>query len=526
MPKTPLVPALGNELREEPVNQTETIAFLSDPKSYGMPVGETVAHMQTHISHVFLLDERAFKLKRSVRYPYVDYATAAIRLTACERELAFNRATAPNLYLGVRRITRGADGGLEFDGDGALVDAVVEMVRFKQADLFDRMAEENRLPATMMDPLANEIAEFHAKVEPVHAGGGAQNIAGVLDINLAGFGTSSVFDADRVKALDTRMRARLTEHAALLDAREEAGRIGRCHGDLHLRNICLFAGQPLIFDCIEFNDQIATIDTAYDLAFVLMDLWYLGLKGHANRLLNRYFDKSGDEEALVLLPFLMAVRAQVRAHVSATLAQQDEQNDHASQLAEDYFALAEALLTPAEPPFVAIGGFSGSGKSTVAALAAPHLGPPPGARILESDRVRKAQFGVAPDTRLPQSAYERDVTRLVYHQLSERAVQLAQKGCPVLADAVFSHPKRRDELEELAAASGLELQRFWLDVPAEVLRARVSARSTGPSDATLDVLERQLSKNIGALNWTLIPAQDGPQAVAARLVELVGKKLG
>lgn len=502
------------------MSQTKTIAFLSDARSFGATTSQNVKQMSTHISHIFLVGDRAYKLKRAVTLPYVDYGTAEKRQIDCEREVTFNRLTAPHLYLGVRRITQEADGTLTFDGAGELIDAVVEMRRFAQRDLFDRMAEEGRLPAQLMDALASEIAQFHEQLDPVHQGSGHDNIAGVLEINRAGFATSSVFSPSRIAALDDALQAQLARHKGLLDAREAAGKLRRCHGDLHLRNICMFEGQPLIFDCIEFNEQIATIDTLYDLAFMLMDLWHRDLHGHANRLLNRYLDETGDEDGLPLIAFFMAIRAQVRAHVTATQAEQPNcPKDELIGVAEAYFALAEKLLEASPSHFVALGGFSGSGKSTVAQLLAPLIGAPPGARVIESDRVRKARFGVSAETRLPQSAYDREVTHAVYAALLDRAIALNALGCPVIADAVFSHPGRRADLEAQVEGAGLRLNAFWIEVPADTLRNRVSKREGGPSDATIEVLERQMQKDLGSLSWTRIDGNRGPDDVARDIAQ-------
>ena len=490
-------------------DQSGVIAFLGDPANHGAP--GPVEVVQTHISVIFLVGDRAFKLKRAVHLPYADFSTPAIRLAACEKEFALNRPAAPELYLGVRQITRRAD-GLAFDGAGTLVDAVVEMTRFDQDTLFDRMAQRGELTAGTIRALSSEIAAAHARAEIAEAQGGAANIAGVLDINRAGFGESAVFSAAEVAAIDDAFRHGLAAHAALLDARGKAGRIRRCHGDLHLRNICLWQGQPRLFDCIDFNDQLATIDVLYDLAFMAMDLWHRGLRDFANLLVNDYLDRTGDEGGFALLPFFMALRAAVRAHVIATQAETaaTDQAEAARATARAYYDLAMQMLAPQPARLVAIGGLSGSGKSTVAEALAPWIGPAPGARLIESDRARKAMFGVSPETRLSVDAYRPEVSDQVYGSMAARAGALLRAGCPVLADAVFDRADRRAAIALAAAEAGAPFIGLWLDVAPEVLRQRVAARRGGASDATVQVLETQLARDLGPMDWRKV---DGDQPV-------------
>jgi len=501
-----------------PDDQSAVIAFLAAPETHG--IDTPVEVIETHISIVFLAGNRAYKLKREVKLPYADFSTPEIRLATCQKEFDLNAPAAPGLYLGVRRITRAAGGGVEFDGEGALLDAVVEMVRFRQRALFDRMAEAGELTPALMDGLAGTIADFHARA-PVMPGGGFDNMSAVLDINAAGFRTSDVFSPDEIAALDRACRDRLDRHAAELDRRAEQGMIRRCHGDLHLRNICLFEGQPRLFDCIDFSDQIATVDVLYDLAFLLMDLWHRDLGALANRVANRYFDEIGTDEGFGLLPFFMAVRASVRAHVTATFAQGAGGGAaREAAAARRYYDLALALLAEAPPRVVAVGGLSGSGKTTVAEALAPALGAPPGARIVESDRTRKAMFGVKSDVPLPQEAYRPEVSDRVYARLGERAWALVGQGAGVLVDAVFDRPDRRAALQ--AAVAGAPFAAFWLQADADTLRQRVGARRGGPSDADLKVLEAQLARDLGEMTWTPIPAGGPPDTVVAALRATLG----
>ncbi len=442
----------------------------------------------------------------------------SLRLAACEKEVFLNSRTAPGLYRGVRHINRDSRGRLSFGGPGELADAVVDMARFDQSRLLDAMALKGELTPALMTTVSRMIAAFHAAAPVIHCGGAA-NMAGVLAINEAGFRTSHVFGDDETESLSRAFRRALDRHAGILDRREAEGKIRRCHGDLHLRNICLLDGQPRLFDCIEFNDTIATVDVLYDLAFLLMDLWHRGFLDLANLVMNRYLDETGDDGGFTLLPFFMAVRAAVRAHVTGT--QIEEAGVPAGRKREEaraYFDLAAELLK--EPPalLVAVGGFSGSGKTTAGEACAARIGPPPGARIVESDRIRKAIHGVAAETRLSDEAYKPEVSRRVYAEITQRSLAIAAAGGTVLADAVFDRSQDRDAIEHAALEAGVPFAGFWLDAPAQVLRDRVAARKGGPSDAGLEVLERQMARFCGETSWRRIDASPAlPQVVAALL---------
>lgn len=499
-------------------DQSSVVALLTRPSTHGE--NGPVEVIETHISLVFLVGDRAFKLKRAVKLPYVDFSSAGRRLAACEKEVELNSPTAPGLYLGTRQIHRDASGRLNFDGDGELVDAVVEMVRFEQDCLFDSMAQAGHLTARQMEEVAHMIALFHRDAPMVPAEKGTANMAGVLDVNEAGFATSSVFPGSETEAFNRAFREALERVSPLLDRRGEDGRIRRCHGDLHLRNICLFRGQPRLFDCIEFNDRIATVDVLYDFAFLLMDLWHRDLPGYANLAMNRYLDETGDEDGFVLLPFFMAVRAAVRAHVTATQAAETAGGGaHLAEAARSYFELARALLRPVPGGLVAIGGLSGSGKTTVAEALAPLLGAPPGARIVESDRVRKGLFSVSAETRLPDAAYAPDVSARVYGTLADRAGAILRAGGSVLVDAVFDRPGNRDLVEAAARAAGAPFHGIWLEAEAAELRGRILDRVGGPSDATAAVLERQLARDWGEISWTRV---DTARPLAEVIDEIAG----
>jgi len=219
----------------------------------------------------------------------------------------------------------------------------------------------------------------------------------------------------------------------------------------------------------------------------------------------------------------MAVRAAVRAHVIATQVEEGSQ-DSTKLIAEarSYLQLAQALLTETPPRLIAIGGLSGTGKTTVAEALAPRIGPPPGARIIESDRIRKAMHGVAAETRLPDKAYRPGVSERVYRQLAWLSELILAEGGSVVADAVFDKPEDRDRIERAASGANVPFAGFWLAADPSVLWRRVSERKGGPSDATVDILSRQLQRDAGALSWRKIEADRKVAEITAEMLASLG----
>lgn len=503
-PAHPPAPRRASHPQPHGGSQDDVIRFLSEPAHYPgeIPSVETIV---THASMVFLAGEFAYKLKRAVRYSYLDYSTPELRRRACEAELALNRRTASAIYRSVAAIRHTAGGELSFAGVGDPVDWVVVMRRFPQDALFSSLADHGLLTNQLVLQLADRVAAFHGAAAVEADQGGTAGIDAVIRINDENLRRSppldtSTADIDRLRDASA---AALASHAALLDSRRAAGRVRRCHGDLHLGNICLFDGQPTLFDCIEFSDLIACTDVLYDLAFALMDLRHRALPQLCNRLFNRYIDVSGDEEGVPALPLFLSLRAAVRAHVTATAAQGADGDRRRRQLAEakSYFDLAVALLRPQPPRLVAIGGLSGTGKSTIAAAVAGDFGVGPGARILRSDVVRKQLFGKRPEERLPQQAYAMAVNEQVYAAVEARALRLLAAGHSVIVDAVSARPEERAALAGLARPAGATFIGLWLEAPPDTLRARIAARRKDASDATVRVLDRQLSYDLGTVDW-------------------------
>jgi uncharacterized protein len=489
-------------------DQSETVAFLADGASYGLP-GAPVEQVVTHCSHLFLVGDRAYKLKRAVQFTYLDYSTPMLRERFCRAELTLNRRTAPNLYVGVHRVTRRATGGLALDGQGEAVDFLLEMRRFREEDLFDRMAEGQRLTPALMRELADEIALFHRDAEITPGFGGAAALERTLAINHDNLVLAAPpLDLATIDRLRRTSTAQLADIAALLDARQRAGKVRRCHGDLHLRNICLHEGKPTLFDCIEFSDDFACIDVLYDLAFLLMDLTQRGLDAHASLVFNRYLDRSGESDGLLALPLFLSTRAAVRAHVAGTLvrAGPPPQAAEAAASARAYLALALKLLEPYPPCLVAVGGLSGSGKSTVAQALAVAFPPAPGARLLRSDVMRKRLAGVAPETALPRESYSQGSAQRVYAALYEEAAATLGVGYSVVVDATFLRQEERQAIAAVANEAGVPFIGLWLEAPREVLARRIAGRYGDASDADLTVLNWQLGRDPGTVVWQRVDA--------------------
>ncbi|HEY1503963.1 MAG TPA: AAA family ATPase [Stellaceae bacterium] len=493
-------------------DQSQAIDFLSRGASFGLP-DATPRRIETHISIVFLVGDRVVKLKRALKLSFLDYSTLAARERLCRAEFERNRRTAPGLYRAVRRLTRASNGGIEWDGDGVLVEAVLEMVRFDDDALFENLAAAGKLTPALMVQLGDIIAEFHASAEIMPAFGGSDGIASVAADDHANLRAGCPpLDRQAVDALRRAEEGALARQAALLDARQREGRVRRCHGDLHLRNICLFEGKPTLFDCIEFSDEIACIDTLFDLAFLLMDLEHRGLRALGNVLFNRYLDRSGEAAGLAALPLFLSVRAGIRAKVA--VAALKVQKDAAEQ-ASAYLALAARLLQPSPPRLVAIGGLSGSGKSTVGAGLAGDFAPAPGARHLRSDVLRKVMMQVAPETRLPPSAYTQAVSERVYRAAREQAAAVLAAGYSAVVDATFIDAGERAAIAAVATTAGVPFTGLWLTAPDAVLLDRVARRRGDSSDADRAVLEQQLDADLGAVSWRKVDVSGTAAAALA-----------
>jgi predicted kinase len=284
--------------------------------------------------------------------------------------------------------------------------------------------------------------------------------------------------------------------------------VRRCHGDLHLRNIVVVDGEPVLFDAIEFDPAIATGDILYDLAFALMDLWERDLRPAANLLLASYLSLSDEPQfsGLAALPVFMSIRAAIRAKVEAANIVHVSGVEQAKEkeAARRYFVFAEAFLRPAPPRLVAVGGLSGTGKSTLAAALAPEIGRAPGAILLRSDVERKHLFAVEETTRLPDEAYGEAASRETYARLARKAGLALRAGHSVVIDAVLAHARERQAAARLADDLGVPFVGLWLEAPLALRLKRVGVRARDASDADARIVAAQMAAPLAEDGWSAL----------------------
>jgi aminoglycoside phosphotransferase family enzyme/predicted kinase len=514
-------------------DQDEVFAFLADPATYGAR-GEAVKRIDTHAASVFLAGDRALKLKRAVRFPFLDYSTLDKRKEACEAELKVNAPYAPQIYRGVVAVTREASGRLALGGNGRPVEWAVEMRRFDETRTLDHLA--GTIDDALADALGRAVAAAHHKTPAVEAAPWIAALGSYIDEHLEAFGAQpEIFPKAENEAFAQASRTAYDRIVPLLRERGRHGLIRRIHGDLHLGNIVLIDGEPVLFDAIEFSDIIASGDVFYDLAFLLMDLLERGLAAPANIVLNRYLAatrRTEDLDALTTLPFFLSMRAAIRAKVTAARLERASAKEQIeiARAARAYFEFARRAIAPPQPRFIAVGGLSGTGKSQLARALAPHIAPMPGAVVVRSDVERKALFGAGEIEKLPAAAYTAEATERVYAALADKARRILAAGYSAMVDAVFAHPQERAALAVVGQSAHVPLRGLFLTADLATRIGRVGGRAHDASDADAAVARAQENYDLGPLDWTPIDASGTPddtfkRAKAALSIELRSMQL-
>jgi uncharacterized protein len=475
---------------------------LLSPAAYPHPV-DSIELVQTHISWVLLTGRFAYKLKRPVRYAFIDLSSPERREFLCLEELRLNQRFAPQLYLEVCPITAPA-GMARIGGDGKAIEYAVKMRQFPREQELDRLLEAGTIAPQELENFGGELATIHAQLPTAGIGsawGTPERVRELVLMNLTQCAqAAAAFNAvARVEALRAPLEAQLRALSDCMAARCAAGRVRECHGDLHTRNVVRRGNHLLAFDCIEYEAAFRWIDVADEIAFLLSDLNSRGCRDQARAFLAGYLAASGDYEACRLLPLYQAHRGLVRAKVVALHATSGSEVEIATLTSEwrRLISFAAAVLMPRQPRMFLTCGPSGAGKTWLSGRLAPRLG----AIHLRSDVERKRAAGLAPTERAgadPGSGlYGSRISAATYMRLLQAAEDVLAGGWDVIVDATFS---RRDEREHFAARArrlGIGWTLIVCEAPIDVMRSRVAARERAaedPSDADQAVLEWQLAR--------------------------------
>ena len=489
--------------------QESVFAFLTDPAMHPL-----VQRIDTHAASVFLEGERALKIKRAVRFPFLDYSTLEKRKAACDEEIKINRPFAPQIYRRVVPITQSNDGSLDIDGDGTPVEYAIEMARFDEHQTIDHLAEAGEPDSDLVNAIAEVIAASHAVAPRAAAAPWIDSIPAFIEGNATAFRTAACFPAKAIDDLSAASQSAFLRIRGLLRQRGREGYVRRCHGDLHLANIVLIERKPVLFDAIEFDPTMASVDVLYDLAFPIMDFIRYDRHAAANALLNRYLAITPVEnlDALAALPLFMSLRAAIRANVLlARLARAGDDKADVMQSARAYFELARLTIRPPAPKLVAVGGLSGTGKSVLARALAPGVTPPPGAVVLRTDVLRKQRFQVTETDKLSESAYQPEITAQIYGVLMRRAARILVQGHSVVVDAVFALETERAAICDAARKLNIRFVGLFLVTDLAIRMSRVSHRERDASDATPEIAEIQEKYDIGEVDWAVIDASGTPE---------------
>jgi aminoglycoside phosphotransferase family enzyme/predicted kinase len=481
----------------------DSLHGLMDEGAYPHPC-EHIELIETHISWVLLTGKFAYKLKRPVRFSFLDFSTLELREHFCLEELRCNRAFAPELYLDVVPVYRRANNSISIGGDSARGDSLLEwavkMRQFDPASQLDRLLEYDGVKAQMLASFGKELAGQHAALPRLTdvAHEARQRIFGPVDDNFAEIETTGLQSAHepaltRARELSTALGESLLP---LIEDRLQNGWVRECHGDLHLSNLALIKNKVTAFDCLEFNPNLRWIDTICDVAFLFMDCHERERSDLAYAFMDGYLDASGDYQGAELLGYYAAYRSMVRAKVAALRGEQDHSEETKTRFLK-HLHWTQAWLTRPRGKLILMCGLSGAGKSFIAERLVPML---PAIR-LRSDVARKTLAGLSTGartgSRVEHGLYHPRKSDAVFEHLARTAEALLRGGDNVIIDATFIARARRDAFMALAKRLNVKARVIYCNAPVDILRARVQGRSNAGADAseaTLEVLEAQLAK--------------------------------
>lgn len=480
--------------------RTELVAWLSQPNAYREGPRD-VTRVETHISWVFLTDRYAYKLKKPVKFDFLDYGTVEKRHQAAQDEVRLNRRLARDLYLGLVPITRDAQGRWQLGGTGTVVDWLVQMRRLRADHTLEQLIVSRQLDEYQVSQVAQLLTDFYLQSAPLMLRAD-EYLAAVerhVRANRAALLDPAVeLPRNLIERVHTAQLRLLLVEPSLLTHRVCDGRIVEGHGDLRPEHICLLP-EPLVFDCAEFNAEFRRLDVVDELGFLAMECDRLQAPSVGQQILEVYRERSGDRFPPRLLAFYKCYRACVRAKVDVLRAAQLPAHNgtiraHAAALeqAREYLELADAYARQLGPAsLISVGGLMGTGKSTLAHSLVEQLG----ATLLSTDEIRR-QLGVPPQPGQAYAAgdYRPDQRQRVYDQLWRRAETLLTEGRTVVVDASLISASQRRMATELAAKTGAQSLVVHCQCPREVALARLATRAAagaGDSDGHPGIFDQQ-----------------------------------
>lgn len=510
--------------------QNEIVEALLNPKLYPSKwnVKEVLVY-HSHIAILFFAGDYVFKLKRAILTPDADFSTPAKRRLACVQEMKRSTIYAPNLVLGVRSVRRLPNGRICIGGQaGEEIDTILVMRRLPEQDVLANSVPSEHFDRFEVMDLAEQLAELHSKAKPFRTKWGVPVIQKIIletERVLSCF-CPALFDKSKLDDLMQRMLKSVAENEQLLTLRVKSGHVRKCHGELLLSNIAKENGKYLFFSPVEYNDQLESIDTLYDLAYLLMDFEMRGMRKLSNILFNHYLAYMNDVEGYPLLHLYQSMRAASRASICAkrSVMLTGADKKEAVRRAKIYFKMACHFMTSYPPVLIACGGLSGSGKSRVARELGGYLNPAPGAVILRDDIVKKQINGCPIDQHFDKAFDTPVVEKVVYDVLRQQAKNALLSGCAVIVDALFYDENERQAIEKLARDLNVSFVAIWMDAPFEVRLDRVQKRKRNPSDVrTEEDLEKQLTLNTGNVTWLKVLTDKSREETLESVLKILNK---